>query len=227
MSQSSVPAKSRLRFLLILFCLIAGAGILLLPILKMKWEETQRIEKETERIQRLAAQHPSAPSADLTQELAKAQTEVENSPKSPELRLHFASLLGQSRRYKEAQIQLLETSKLAPSLAEPHIALSEVYSSNLIFDLALDEARAAVNLEPNNARALARLGFVLIGLDWNRAASQVLEPAVSKFPNDETLRIVYAQTLYQSRDYQGALREITEAKTRTPGNFLISCLILR
>lgn len=210
---NSARAK-RLRLLLGLLCIVCALGTLLSPILRRRLEVARRIEQQTDELNRAKLRSESAE----TDRLASLRAEVDRSPSDPQKRLQLAALLAQTRRYKEAEQEAIEASRTAPQLAEPHIALSEIYSSNSLFDLALEQARIAYKLEPRNTRAIARLGYVYVALDWYRAAVDILEPAAREYRNDPVIQTILAQALFQTREYRSALTQVEAARRIDPSN---------
>ena len=84
--------------------------------------------------------------ADLA--IADAARCLELAPENSEFRIHFGGLLLQSKQFKDAQLNLEKAIEIDPTNAHAHNLLSSVFVSMGLIGRAIDEATAAVKLEP-------------------------------------------------------------------------------
>lgn len=106
----------------------------------------------------IARQHNQP--VDWQQAEAYYQQCLQRNPNHPDCYRGLAVLLVEKNRQQEA-FQLLEAwATRSPALAEPRIELARLYDEAGNLDAAKNRLIEAVQVEPNNARALAALGKV-------------------------------------------------------------------
>jgi len=84
----------------------------------------------------------------------------------------------------------------------PLVALGDALGHAGEFDAAIERYRQALAIEPDQRRAVANLGIVLVGAGRNAEALPLLERAAARDPNDPAI----AAALAAARAGRGASR---------------------
>jgi len=79
---------------------------------------------------------------------------------------------------------------------------------------ALETAERAFQIEPENARVLDTLGWILYDGDQTARAVQLLQKAVDKAPDSAEVRYHYAAALAKSGDKPKARRQLEDLLAR-------------
>ncbi len=113
---------------------------------------------------------------------------VAMNPSDPWARVVLAEVLIKQQRYQEAE-NALRTAvayfrQAGDDVAEPHSWLSRVYLAQGKHDLAVQEARVAVALEPKDAGACLLLGDALLAEDRIAEAAKAYSAALAIDPNN-------------------------------------------
>ncbi len=98
-----------------------------------------------------------------------------------------------------------------PKLAEPYIALSEMYMENLSSDIALSMAEEATYLAPNSQDAVSQLIKALIANHEYQRAESELESLIDKFPNDANVMHLAFTLRKDTGDYKEAKKFLDKA----------------
>lgn len=102
------------------------------------------------------------------------------------------------------------------SLHTAHRNLAEILLARGRRGEAIDELRAAVPLDPEDAQAFQLLGGALLDEGQSRQAVAALREGVRLKPDSFTMRFDLATALYEQGDAPAALVELREAASRNP-----------
>jgi serine/threonine-protein kinase len=108
--------------------------------------------------------------------------------------------------------------KIAPNLAEAHMALASLYSSNLQMGPAYVEARRAIELAPGDAFIVARYATFASTLGHNAEALQAGNQAIALDPLNILAYNLRLRTLLYSRQYLDVLSAAREIEQKSTGN---------
>ena len=121
--------------------------------------------------------------------------------------------------------------RIAPNLAQAHLALGALYSSNLHLGPAFIEAKRALELAPSDAFITARYSSFASSQGRNAEALEAADRAITLDPlnNDPYNQRLYA--LFYARRYEDAVRaaqELEQSSTRqlTEPGLIGNCLVL-
>ncbi len=152
----------------------------------------------------------------------------------------LAAIAGCSSSEKKADAQPAQPAQPSPtrqSLAQPqqmppaerarmHTDLAAGYYERGQMDIALDELKLAVTLDPNNAKAYNIYGLVYTVLDENAKAVQSFERALQLAPNDSDIHHNWGWYLCQHKREREALGQFDIAVSnplyRTPEIALVN-----
>lgn len=119
---------------------------------------------------------------------SKARERIESllatAPDNLNYHLRAARLYKKMGLWSRAIMEYEAVRRQSPNLAEPYIALSEMYSENLSSDLALSMAREAVRLTPNSKKAVGQLISSLLSNYQYQEANEELAALLKRFPRD-------------------------------------------
>src|SRR5438067_11875186 len=154
--------NARIRLLIGLLLLAGVAFLVTRPLRARLARDTARIARETalraEALRRVS---------ELGNRAAGARRRIEANPGDARARLDLAAALGQARQYPEAVRQIEVARSLDPRSPEPHVALGEISDATGHPDVAVEEFRKALALDPAHPRALELLAYKYIAFGWN------------------------------------------------------------
>lgn len=102
--------------------------------------------------------------------------------------------------------------------ATVRLQLARAASAQFEYDRAIAQLTAAVEASPDNVRALASLGELMLIKRRPKAARAYLERALDLAPDLVHLRALAGRALKDLRNYEGAANEYAEILRREPGN---------
>jgi TolB-like protein len=105
--------------------------------------------------------------------------------------------------------------KIAPNLAQAHMALAFLYSSNLQMGPAYAHARQAINLAPGDAFIVARYANFASTLGRNSEALQAADQAIALDPLNNSSYNLRLLTLFSSRRYADVVRAAEELERKS------------
>ncbi len=160
-------------------------------------------------------------------EVAAEQLYVQAAAADPRFALAYAraSLLnskiashGNSRERKaKARAQAEEALRLAPTLAEAHMALGlSLYWGEKRFDAALKEFEIAAATSPNNAKIYSYIGGIYRRQGRWREAMESCERALSLDPRNTSIVFFAANNHFSMRDWPAATAGYTRALELEP-----------
>src|SRR5688500_13256585 len=178
---------NRIRQHRILLGLLLAAGIAFFATAPLR----ARLARETEGIERDTALKTRALSevSRLRGEVERLSARIPTEPRDPKLRLQLAAAHGQLRQYREAAREIRIAQSLDPSSAEPHVALAAISDATGLPDIAVQEYRRALKLDPRHPRALSMLAYRYVSFGWNKDAAILLKRAILEQPSDPKLRV--------------------------------------
>jgi Flp pilus assembly protein TadD len=211
-SQQAQAKSSRTRTILLgLLALVAIAWLMTLPLRRHLVQETAQLQQQEEAS---AAATTRQQQTDLA--LEQARQAVDAAPADMQRRLTYADMLTRAGRPADAETQLHAVLQSAPTNAEAHAALGELYDSQRKEDLAIEEYQRALTLDPHNVLALKNLAFRYVALGWNHPAEALLTRAVQELPNEPRLHIARGLVAFQSRRFDLAEQELLTARRLAP-----------
>ncbi|MCX7898213.1 MAG: tetratricopeptide repeat protein, partial [Rhodocyclaceae bacterium] len=95
--------------------------------------------------------------------------------------------------------------------ARVHVELGRMYLAEGRFDIALDEAKLAAEIEPSYALSYDLMGLIYMALRQNEAASTAFRQALRLAPHDPEINNDYGWFLCQGGDPRGGLGHIERA----------------
>ena len=106
--------------------------------------------------------------------------------------------------------------KLAPELAEGHLALARFYTGSIDYTRASEACERAIALAPGNAEVLADGGRITVWMGRFAAGLAAVRRAVTLDPLNPRRRFLLASALYSARRYEEAVAAFGEAITLEP-----------
>jgi tetratricopeptide (TPR) repeat protein len=217
--QAKGRAGARTVLLAILAALV-GIWIATIPLRRRLARETARYNRQAEAAQAEAARAKQVAVAarQVANQAEQARQAVAQSPNDPAKRLAYAELLAQTTASAEAEKQFVAATDLEPGAAEPRALLAEFYDHQNRLDLAIDNYKKALALDPHNVRALKGLSFRYVSLGWNQQAEALLQRAVQEQPDEVRLHVSLGLAAFQIDNMKRAEHELLEAHRLAPND---------
>lgn len=150
----------------------------------------------------------------------KARSRIEQllttDPGNLDYHLRAARLYKKMGLWSRAIMEYESVRRRSPELAEPYIALSEMYRENLSSDIALSMARKAIRLKPNSKKAVAQLISSLLANYEYQEANEELKGLLKQFPKDGEVRHLAFKLYKETGDLESAKRYLEEAISLAP-----------
>jgi len=134
-------------------------------------------------------------------------------PNDTAVRAYLAGTYARSGRYQPAIEQYELLAKANPKSVIAWNDLAWLYQQQKD-PRALETAERAFQIEPENARVLDTLGWILYDGDQTARAVQLLQKAVDKAPDSAEVRYHYAAALAKSGDKPKARRQLEDLLAR-------------
>ena len=151
--------------------------------------------------------------------LAEAETAcravIEAAPDMPEAVAMQGFILGRLNRFEEARAHLEAAIAVRGDVPHWHLELAQSYRRALRLDDALDWAREATRLDPNDPRFHLGLARVLVDRGDNHAAREALLAALMVAPDDVEAHLALAHLLLAEGEYRAGWEEY-EWRFRAP-----------
>ena len=122
----------------------------------------------------------------------------------------------QKRQMAQAQAAFTEAIKVNPSLGEPRTALAQIYLAEGSADLALEQAQAAIQINPSNVQAAIISGDAYLQKGDVTKGSQVFEAVAKAVPNEPIGPYRLGIIAHAEKDHGKALAYFEEALHRRP-----------
>lgn len=139
----------------------------------------------------------------------------ENNPGDLFLKFLLARGLVESQNLGEARARLLEIVKRRPQFVDAHILLSEIALKGGDFPESIQQAEAALDIDPDNLRARLLRGSALLKHGDLDQAGAVLGSLSRQAPDSVDVRLELAYVALNRRNYaeaEAAFKKILEAK---------------
>jgi serine/threonine-protein kinase len=113
-------------------------------------------------------------------------------------------------------LRLAQTAlKIAPDLAQAHMALAGLYSSNLQMGPAYAEAKRAIELAPGDAFIVARYANLAGDLGHDSEALAAADKSIALDPLNTLAYNLRLRTLYSARQYADVIRAAQELERKS------------
>lgn len=139
----------------------------------------------------------------------------------------FMQLNGLLSKYPDKPAALSLVQELAqpyPRVAEAHLAIGQAAWSAMQFDVALSEARKALELRPAWELAVLFQGQVLQHTS-NKLALEYMRGYLKSYPKAKDVRLNYARLLVAEKDYPQARSEFQKLRAAFPNNAEVSLAV--
>jgi tetratricopeptide (TPR) repeat protein len=137
---------------------------------------------------------------------------LKTNPESPQLEYLVGLALIGADRDAEAIPDIEKSVELAPEVLKPHLMLAHLYDEAGHHDLAEEQWKKALKIDPHSTDALEGLSGDLAGLQEWMEVLMLLRSA----PRTEKLSIRLAQALEYLNDLDDAYKVLNEARSRSP-----------
>jgi tetratricopeptide (TPR) repeat protein len=140
---------------------------------------------------------------------------LEKNPNDLFLKFLLARALAESQNYAEARSRLLEIVKLRPQFLEAYLLLSDLAFKKHDMLETLQQAEAALEIDPENLRARMLRGSALLQQGSLDQAQAVLGSLSRQAPESVDVRLELAYVSLNRRNYaeaEAAFKKILEAK---------------
>jgi tetratricopeptide (TPR) repeat protein len=137
---------------------------------------------------------------------------LKTNPESPQLEYLVGLALIGADRDAEAIPDIEKSVELAPEVLKPHLMLAHLYDEAGHHDLAEEQWKKALTIDPHSTDALEGLSGDLAGLQEWMEVLMLLRSA----PRTEKLSIRLAQALEYLNDLDDAYKVLNEARSRSP-----------
>ena len=128
----------------------------------------------------------------------------------------YAKSAQELARDREESLRLARAAlKIAPNLAQAHMALAGLYSSNLQMGPAYTEAKRAIELAPSDAFIVARYANLAGDLGHRAEALQAGDKAITLDPLNTLAYNLRLRTLYAARRYNDVVRAAQELERKS------------
>jgi C-terminal processing protease CtpA/Prc/Tfp pilus assembly protein PilF len=137
-----------------------------------------------------------------------------------EAHLFLADSLRRRRLASEAEEEFLTARRIRPAEPLPHVGLADLLRESFRFEEALkrlDEGRVSVPPEKAEPLVVAR-GNILRESGEPAAAAKLLAEAVARYPGSFHVRESLAKSLLDLGKVEEAVKALSEARERSPGN---------
>ncbi len=198
-------------FLLIVLGLVAAAWLLSWPVRARMRRETARIERETTQ-QNEALQTGTQ----LKAQEEEARKQLASNPQDFEAHMRLASALGRQRNYSEELPHLQAAQQIHLQSAAPHAAMGQLFDAEGMHDLAIEELRKAIELNPDDITSLTLLAYKYVAVGWNSEAESMLARALAKQPEDARLHVTLALVNFQTGQMAAAEQHLLTARRLAP-----------
>jgi tetratricopeptide (TPR) repeat protein len=118
--------------------------------------------------------------------IERLQGVLRDEPRSALAHQFLGLALAEKHEGGQARRKLSEAVKLAPTLAESRTELAAMYAAEGSYDLAIEEAQAAVRIKGRNVRAAVVLGEAYLRKGEVAKGRQAFEAIVEAIPNDSS-----------------------------------------
>jgi tetratricopeptide (TPR) repeat protein len=120
---------------------------------------------------------------------------------------------------KETAMQAMkQLVNQVPPRAEIHFAYALLAADKGEYQLALEEIKRALELQPDWNKARILQAQVMSQMGDSRAARDAIRTALQRDPGNARLRLIYSQFLVKAGDYQAAERELSRILLKEPDN---------
>jgi serine/threonine-protein kinase len=125
----------------------------------------------------------------------------------------------------KAEVDARRAIRLAPELAEGHLALAEVYFDSLDFESAGEEYERAVTLAPGNAGVLEAYAHFAVDMGRTEAGIAAARRAVTLDPLNPLIRRHLGYVLLSGRRYRDAIAAVEQAVALDPDSAVDRALL--
>jgi tetratricopeptide (TPR) repeat protein len=118
--------------------------------------------------------------------------------------------------FDKAQADARQALKLAPELAEGHMALARFFEGSLDYPRAIEQYELAISLAPGNAEVLGEGGRFAAYMGRFDAGLAAAHRAVALDPLNQRSRSLFGEALFAARRYQEAIAAFGEVISLDP-----------
>jgi tetratricopeptide (TPR) repeat protein len=139
-------------------------------------------------------------------------------PKNPDIQILYGDMYAEKNDGTHAAEHYNMAVDLDKSSVRAIVSKGVLYRRSTNYDGATEEFKNAIKIDPNYAGEHRELGDAYIKLGKLEEAKEEYRKYLTLSKNNCNARIKYASFLYYSKDYAGALNEISQLKQKCDSN---------